>query len=153
MAAAGPQTRFQSCTERPFQVRDRLGWQAEAHPPPPTPAPKAKPRPIPKPFPANDPDQHEPRGSQEGGGAGLIGPFSQALMVGGLLVAVCLSGPFTQALIVCHLISEIRGEEGGKGRAKGEGEEGRGLAKGRRLYFEMPLQRLMFVRYHSQNAS
>jgi len=46
-------------------------------------------------------------------------------MVGGLLVAVCLSGPFTQALIVCHLISEIRGEEGGKGRAKGEGEGGR----------------------------
>ena len=153
MAAAGPQTRFQSCTERPFQVRDRLGGHAEAPPPPPTPAPKAKPSPIPKPFPANDPDQHEPRGSQEGGGAGLIGPFSQALMVGGLLVAVCLSGPFTQALIVCHLISEIRGEEGGKGRAKGEGEGGRGVAKGRRLYFEMHLQRLMFVRYHSQNAS
>ena len=69
--------------------------------------------------------------------------------------ALCLVPPGTWCLVwwmPVRPISEIRGEEGGKGRAKGEGEGRRGVAKGRRLYFEIHLQRLMYFRDHPQNA-
>ena len=132
MAATGPRTRFQSCTERPFQVRDRLGWHAEA-PPPRRPRPRTRSQ-----------AQHRSRFRRTTPtSTNPVVPGEWCLLTGALCLvpgALCLVPCASWYLVPCLVDArktDLGNKRGGgrKGEGEGRGRRGEGGGEGEETLF------------------